>query len=249
MKPINYTIAFVVILFFGAYSNSIANGDAETTTQLPRMAEVLKEHHVGIDHWSVYARQNLKSVSNSSTFKQQLQTLKKKLPDFEWDDVKVNQAGQYEVEGHSKVSDHVSEQVQLFMYPQKNHKASYVIYELEGQTWNGNTWQTFSPTVDSRISTIFKETTDTKLYTTISGQKQAVSSKLLPAAQSYAKGLHARVVEKVKEKTFVSLSAYNTAWNQLIRTNGQKMNLQVALRTVGSTTTVTLGTPIITSEY
>lgn len=59
-------------------------------------------------------------------------------------------------------------------------------------------------------------------------------------------------VEELKEETFVSLSAYTELWEQAIYTGHQhKMNLQVALRTegLGSKTTVTIGTPIITSEY
>lgn len=63
----------------------------------------------------------------------------------------------------------------------------------------------------------------------------------------------ATVVEGLTEETFVSLSAHTNLWGQEINSNGQQMNLQVALRTIrhglGEETTVTIGTPLITTEY
>ncbi|MBU9723410.1 MULTISPECIES: YwmB family TATA-box binding protein [Bacillaceae] len=65
----------------------------------------------------------------------------------------------------------------------------------------------------------------------------------------------AQVVEEVQEDNFVSLSALTPHWNNKLITNGQEMNLQAAVRQLdyneglGGKTTVTIGTPLITTEY
>lgn len=76
---------------------------------------------------------------------------------------------------------------------------------------------------------------------------------LFATGKRYTEQLGATIQEVLKEETFVSLSAYNNEWDTGIAlVNGNNMNVQVALRQnpdLGQQTRVTLGTPIITTEY
>lgn len=53
------------------------------------------------------------------------------------------------------------------------------------------------------------------------------------------------------EPNFVSVSAFTNEWKESIKTEKHQMNLQVSLRNagMGEKLTVTVGTPIVTTEY
>lgn len=58
-------------------------------------------------------------------------------------------------------------------------------------------------------------------------------------------------MESLNEQRFVSISGFTNDWDHSIKTKNGKMNIQISLRSagMGERTTVTVGTPIITTEY
>lgn len=65
------------------------------------------------------------------------------------------------------------------------------------------------------------------------------------------KEFNATSVEDLIEPNFVSVSAFTNEWKESIKTKKHQMNLQVSLRNagMGEKLTVTVGTPIVTTEY
>ncbi|MBO8165414.1 MAG: YwmB family TATA-box binding protein [Brevibacillus sp.] len=63
--------------------------------------------------------------------------------------------------------------------------------------------------------------------------------------------LRAEEVERLRDETVLSVSAFTGQWQHAIQTGPHKMNLQVAAHVdaAGKTTRITVGTPIITAEY
>lgn len=63
--------------------------------------------------------------------------------------------------------------------------------------------------------------------------------------------LNGKIVESLTEETIQSTSAYSPLLHTMIRTNHQPMNVQVATHysQYRNRTTITVGTPIITTEY
>jgi hypothetical protein len=70
-------------------------------------------------------------------------------------------------------------------------------------------------------------------------------------AEMLANEFQAKPVEYLVESNFVSLSAYTDKWEQFIMTSNDKMNVQIAIRSseMNENHTITVGTPIVTTEY
>ncbi|UTW70831.1 YwmB family TATA-box binding protein [Anaerobacillus sp. HL2] len=113
-------------------------------------------------------------------------------------------------------------------------------------------WNTLSSLVSTRYQDLFKN--NTKIFTCATGiGNDKLNFGLYEQAEIILDEFSAQQIELLKEETFISVSAYTNTWNNLLTTNEQtNMNLQIAIRAkerLGGKTTVTIGTPIITTEY
>jgi hypothetical protein len=111
---------------------------------------------------------------------------------------------------------------------------------VSGAKWN--------PKYTDKTNKIFS--TKPKIYTCIQGAlSDKIEGVLQDKANEVLKDLSARTIEKVEERAFVSVSAYNKKWNDALSTNKEKINVQIAIRSTNNKNTIVVGTPIITSEY
>lgn len=245
------TLFFFIFLIIGAHTASVAGEAARAPFDtLRRMSDVLISNHADINSWTIYARTKSNSNVTLDTFQQRAQGLKTNFSGFNWETVNKEGSHYLEIKGQN-VLDKAVESITYFAYPQKSGYHTYLVYEIEGKHWNRHTWQTFSPTVDQRMNTLFGEmSSKAEVFTSVKArQEKLASTQLAEMAKSYSDAFNAEVVERVHEKTFVSLSAYTALWHNAIVTGDHKMNVQIALRNTETSTMVTLGTPIITTEY
>ncbi|GAE33645.1 YwmB family TATA-box binding protein [Halalkalibacter akibai] len=149
--------------------------------------------------------------------------------------------------------DGITESIQFFAYPTPNMKnglSQLITYEVLGT--NGSVVE--SNIVDELVEERSRdlELHDATTYVQIQVSDRSNMNDIEKKATKWIQQLSAEPVEALKEDSFVSYSAYNPDWNSFIETNGQRMNIQVAIREnqrLGAGTTVTIGTPIITTEY
>jgi hypothetical protein len=88
------------------------------------------------------------------------------------------------------------------------------------------------------------------IYTCVKAYRSAkMKLALIDEGKRYLNLFSAAPIERLQEKTFVSISAYTKTWNNAIYTANKKMNIQAALRNDGERTIIVLGSPIITMEY
>lgn len=242
--------AFILLFFLGSYTSTFAKPtDHQPSIQrLQDLANSMNDQDAEITYWSLYGRENLDTIKDASEFYKQAKGFKQDHQDVKWDSIKKKD-GQFELTGRKKLQDHhVNERISLFAYPHKGQYRTYLIYEINGQDWNKKMEKELFPIIKIEMSEILHK--NAKIFSCIKAQYNAkMEIALSTKANKILHYFSANTVEETKEKTFVSVSAYNDKWKDHIVTDNKKMNLQVALRTVGEITTITLGTPIITTEY
>ncbi|WP_227937049.1 YwmB family TATA-box binding protein [Alkalihalobacillus deserti] len=146
----------------------------------------------------------------------------------------------------------ITESLQFFVYPtpSQNGSTHLVTYEVFGTNGSVIESNIVDELVEERIHELDME--DSTTYVQIQANDRSTSKDIEKRAQAWIHQLGAETVEALKEESFVSYSAYNPDWTPYIETNGTRMNIQVAIREkqgMGTGTTLTIGTPIITTEY
>lgn len=91
----------------------------------------------------------------------------------------------------------------------------------------------------------------TLFYTFVASKETEFSTKnMLNLSRQFMTLLSAEEKEKLVEDKFVSLSAFSSQIDrQLPLANGEKMNVQMSMRSLQGKTVMTMGSPIIITEY
>ncbi|MBY6037315.1 YwmB family TATA-box binding protein [Fictibacillus nanhaiensis] len=246
-----WTMAITAILLMLMITSGYAKTD-DKTNEVSHIINVLTDSGVKLDKWTMYFRGQIGFTSKGLGYLTKAEELKRNYPEFNWA-VTEDEAGHHKMTGLNHRADmKVTEKITVITYPHKDQSASYFIYAVEGLVETNPNWKKqIEPLLENRIEKSVGG--NPKIFSCVTGtygDKMVVD--LYSQANELVQAFSAVSVEELREETFVSLSAYNEQWEQAIYTGQQhKMNLQVALRTegLGSKTTVTIGTPIITSEY
>jgi hypothetical protein len=250
MRTKQAIIAFIMLLFLSSFTQIQAKEPNGPPVQLLDIIRVMDEKNISVDRWSLYTKKKGRLLDNENGYEKTASSLKNQLPLFEWTEIK-KEPNHIEVTGTrlDKGTD-IMERLTLVAYPQNKHLRTYYIYEVEGKQWHKGDWNRFSESFSNRMNAFFKN--NPTIYSCVEGRLSGtINFVLLQKASDILQSFSAVPIEQLKEKTFVSVSAYTNEWKTSIQTNEQEMNLQVALRAgqPDGAVTVTIGTPIITSEY
>lgn len=243
---------FILLLFFGVTTQSSARVTADDPVRpLRDIVTVVHDQHLSLEHWGMYAKTNSRLSKGHKGYVQKVEELQSQLSGFQWTKVHKDAEGNLKITGtRTDPGTRVNERMTVLAYKRGEQWRAYTIYEAGGDHWDRETWQQFSPTFHDRLRHHFPQ--NPKVFSCVKAHLSGmVDGSLYNRAQRILREFSAMPVEQLKEKTFVSLSAYTKQWKPSIQTQGKRMNLQVALRTNGEkgATTVTIGTPIITTEY
>lgn len=221
-------------------------------TELNQLAE---KENLAIHEWQVRMRDEQKESITKQEFISLAHLWTKQLSG--WEKTSVSFEGT-EWKAHFTYHNpalQTTESVQLFAYPSP-HQGRYtylITYGVIGTEASTLGLKELYDELDVRAQQL--ELKNPNLYVQVQATQQsevAAQTSNLEYAEKWITSLGAETVEALDEGTFVSVSAYNPEWSQVLETNGKKMNVQVALRQeerLGARTTVTIGTPIITTEY
>lgn len=144
----------------------------------------------------------------------------------------------------------LKEQIIYVAYPHKDQLKTYIIYVIEGENWEPELMNDFAPSIQTKIGTMFDKSP--QIFSCAKGQTGGnIDGVLYNQALKILKDFSADPIESLQEEAFVSVSAYTENWKNSIPEKNKEMNIQIALRNhgLGASTTVVIGTPIITSEY
>jgi len=248
MKKITI-MAFVLIFsltMMYRYSIGEAKGK-EPFKEIKEMVQVLQQNDATIQEWSIYTREYSQTLQDHADFLKKVNELKEKHGEFTWNTEKESNiwkaTGTYE---HSSIK----EKIQLVATVKNNNPQTYILYSVQGFGWSETNSLAVLKKIQKKLSKIFvKQPT---IFSCVKGEfDDKMEGVLFNQVNHLLTEFHAKPVEALDEKTFVSVSAYTEKWESKIPTETQPMNIQIALRTtgLGEKTTVVVGTPIITIEY
>lgn len=246
------SILLILLFFMAVFAEARAAAQlsvqAADFNQVPVFAKVLEKHRSQVSLWSVYAREQSKQLSNPSEFYEQVKKHRRDLPEYSWGKVEKKD-GQYQVSARRELKDlGAEEKLSFFAYPKGSGYESYALYEIQGRTFEESKWGGVKKEARLAMEKVFHNRV--KIFSCVRANDSAkMKLGLSNEGNQLLKDFSADSIEKINEKTFVSISAYTKEWKNVISTGDKKMNLQVALRKDDGMTTITLGTPIITIEY
>lgn len=241
-----------LLIFSGAYGRMGAGGGIsgrpDAMDRVPLFVGALKERAAIVDGWAVYAREQQQTMDSEGEFQKQANQMTKKLAGYTWHEIgkKEEYTGW---EGIKKSESSGTEiKITYLAYPVGGRFQTAMLYQFQSHSFQAAWWPVQKQQIRKDMAGIFN------------GQEQAfscvrahesdkMSLGLSKEGERYLKLFSAVPIERLYEKTFVSISAYTKTWNDGIYSGKQKMNVQVALRNDGGRIAVTLGTPIITVEY
>lgn len=235
---VSVVLSFVIAVFHTIHASEL--------TPLAQIAQGMERQNVSIDKWTLHAKQNMSL--NEKEFYKKVQRLKSEYRQYNWalaqEDSIVKAIGTY-----TDKKNHTSFKLQLVTTLKKHNPTSYLLYEQmspeQPKNWN-DTYEQF----ERQALGIFQE--KVVIFTCLNGHlDDNMNIVLQKKANQLLNEFQARSVEHVVEPSFVSISAYTDEWKESIMTSKHKMNLQIALRSagMGGKHIVTVGTPIVTTEY
>ncbi|WP_221567270.1 YwmB family TATA-box binding protein [Alkalihalobacillus sp. TS-13] len=246
-KFILFGMSLTILL--ACFSGAEAKQSTWSDQELLDITRVMEQSDITIEGWSFYGKNNFGFVSDFTGYVSLVESLQAKSPNFRWGKI-VETKEHWNVTGHYKNPYGIEEKVSVFAYPHKNQYMAYIIYYVQGKSWDPESWKAFKPEYRHKVQLFLGE--NAKIYTCVEGIK---SDKMGIVLQKLAKQLvqsfDASIIETLNEETFLSLSAYTDEWKPSIQSDRKRMNLQIGLRNsgIGGKTTITIGTPIITTEY
>ncbi|WP_158211696.1 YwmB family TATA-box binding protein [Alkalihalobacterium alkalinitrilicum] len=223
----------------------LTHGETKEQTQLVDIVHLMEEQAVQIEGWRLYTRGTGKEVATIEEYEEQLHEILASEQDFQWDTTNWKDNEHWKVTGTNGF-----EQLTVLAYPLEDQYSMYLIYEFLGKGKPQDV-ETITSFFQERLDQLYVETPT--VFTTVTGHREDLHQRsMYDFGSEIVEEFSAEKVEELKEETFISISAYTKQWVHSLDTNGNNMNLQIALRQdsrLGTKTTITIGTPIITTEY
>ncbi|UFT98934.1 YwmB family TATA-box binding protein [Radiobacillus kanasensis] len=210
-------------------------------SELEDMIEIVQAEELGIQKWEVLMKESLSRVD----YQQTLQMLQTELSSFAYSVEEEEKAIKYIWSNPHKA--HQGTERFIMLVPKEQKHDIQMTYVVSGTDWKKSTNTYYSNIMDNMLNVVFSEKMSKyTCLTTLSSDK--INSDYF--FDILKEKLKVQPLENMKENDFEVLSGYTPHWNSSIPITDGPMNVQVAARTgLGGKTTITIGTPIITTEY
>ncbi|MFN2744594.1 MULTISPECIES: YwmB family TATA-box binding protein [Bacillus] len=243
-KQTVYALIFIMVLFLMVHVFQSLQAAGNST--LEQLAEGLNRHDVVLEEWTLHTKKQLSLTEDD--FFAKVKHFKQQYRQYEWTVTK--ESNTLKATGiHTDRKNRIRSKIYLTATHTKQRLVSYLLYEQKGagsrENWN-HTYKQF----ERNAFDIMRE--KTAIFTCLKGYLNGMMNVVLQKkAKELVNEFNAKSVEDLIEPNFVSVSAYTNEWKESIQTEKHQMNLQVSLRNagMGEKLTVTVGTPIVTTEY
>ncbi|MDQ0232114.1 YwmB family TATA-box binding protein [Metabacillus malikii] len=233
--------ALSIILLLTIAVNHI--GATGNDTKILQLIEGMQKQNIKINEWSLYTKSNVekKTAEEMKLFADQYRHYNWT---FEEGDDFDKAVGVYQNKEHK-----ITEKLQIISTHKNQIEDTYILYEVNGVGMRSNMAE-MNEYFQNQAFDIFREYPTT--FACVNGTvDDMMKVGLHEINEELLKQFDAHAIERLEEDEFLSISAKTTMWEDFIPALNDEMNLQIALRTdgLGDSTTVVIGTPIITSEY
>lgn len=212
--------------------------------ELSQISKIATQNHIEINSWMMYIKEPIKQFNTMNDLDKTVSALIKSENDYTWSK-KTAERDHYKIEGR-KESSHLNleEKILLIIYSQNGQYNLSVTYDIKGK-WDEYKWPAIFKSYKQKIENY-------STFYTVQGTAKIEQSLYADAFQLLT-NFSGKEVESLNEDHFVSLSAFTDRWENKISLGGNEhMNLHIAYRLTSEASNianVTIGTPIITSEY
>ncbi|QHE53783.1 YwmB family TATA-box binding protein [Pontibacillus sp. HMF3514] len=237
-------LAIILWMMIMVQAQLFASAEADSSTPLQPLQDIsdfLKQHEVPIKSWEVIMKEQIHH-EEISVYVQKLQA---QYPNFNLTKKEGNKSNKY-ILNRQKASG-FSEQF-IVIASKDVRPYAEVLYKSSGKDWNPDIRRDFSP----RLLTIKQErfAENTTIFTCLTSESSDKINGVL-LLEKFSSRLQIEKLQTLNENEFISNTGYTSHWNQALPYMDKGvMNVQYALRQdMGGKTTLTFGTPIISSEY
>ncbi|MFY4775222.1 YwmB family TATA-box binding protein [Metabacillus sp. RGM 3146] len=245
MKNKAAAILLIGILVGLAFAGKMVHAECEQPV-IAKIAGVLADQGARLDQWTLYSKKSeTLSGKNPADYVQRF-TAEHRL--FKWS---------FETRGNfvKAIGTRYNKQIKGFDKLQvvatltNANSQSYILYQVQGKGAPRD-WDQIVKKFNKQSFDILNE--KTAIFSCINGHYDGkIEGVLRLKAEAMLHEFNAVPKEQLEEKNFISVSALTNDWDLAIPAKEGKMNVQFALRNagLGENPTVTIGTPIITTEY
>lgn len=240
-------LAFTFLIILSIYFPNIYV-NSQNNSELYSITEEMEKKGYSITEWSAYQKEPVGKVSNEKSFYDFVARTKQKYSNYKWEAVK-------DINHHFKViglyndsENHTSQRIIITAVKLNDGFRLELAREIKGKQWN-------IIMVRDLLKKSLPSSQQGYTFYSVKGSEKITNLQqveLTKRAKGLVSAFSAKEVESLEEANFVSFSALSSKWNYSLNLNNQnKMNLQIAMRvnSKNDTLNVTVGTPIITTEY
>lgn len=212
--------------------------------ELSQITKIAVQNNINVNTWTMYIKEPIKQFTTMSDLDKSVSTFMKTEKDYKWSK-KQAEKDHFKIEGKKESANlELEEKVLIIIYSQNGKYNLSITYDIKGN-WNESKWPAIFNMYKNKIENY-------STFYTVQGTAN-VEQSLYNEASHLLADFSGEEVQSLNENNFVSLSAYTKRWeNKLPLGDNQYMNLHIAYRVTSESTNkvkVTIGSPIITSEY
>lgn len=242
MKSIKIFFLFLILL--SLYSKSKVSSQS-SDNELLKLIEIAHKEKININSWKMYIMKPVEDVDSEKELKNQIEKIKTSEEGYTWDNKPdENKEHHFTAVGYKQIeSKDIGIRVKVNALPVGNKYRIYHSYEIIGNDWSKDIWKYIYTNFNNEIH-------GQNVFYTLKGTLKN-SLDFRKQGDLLLRKLSGIFVEGMIEDNFISLSAYTELWDSYILVeNNKKINLQIGLRkNKDNLIDVTIGTPIITTEY
>ncbi len=250
MNMARVTVFIIIVVILGyAHVSQVNSKEASFMQSTKDMFALAEAEDLAIQEWRIQVRGEQGFIASVKEFHQHVHNLSEQLTGWEMKETVDSDANWTAQIVHRDPKSAATESIRIYAYPVNGEQVLTHTYELTGLSEKNRDISQLEEFINNRLE--YFNLSNAQIITELTARTE--TEQLLTTARRYLASLGAVEVEGLAEETFVSISAYNDEWGDVITIKDEsQMNVQVALRQeqrLGLGTTVTIGTPIITTEY
>ena len=244
LKKVKFLLLMVSFIIFYISIQPVIADKLLEQNELMQITEVATDQNINIKKWSMYIRKPIAQYGNIKDVKIKIREIQTTEKGFIWSKEQFNE-DHYKIIGkRNNQNSNINEKILIIYFPDQNQYSLSVTYDVKGAGWNKKDWNEVYRNYQTKINNY-------SVFYSIEGFKK-IKVPLETEAKTLLNKFSGKNIQNLKEENFISLSAYTENWGTKIPLGNEEfMNLQIALRNYESNgpTKVTIGTPIITTEY
>lgn len=235
-------MTIALILSFGILAGFY--NDQEEIIQkndLVDIKEMADKNEVEISSWMALSRGKVGQANNVHEMNQQIETFMSDHGSYSWKSILKEENSHYVWQGLKENDNGITESIKLKAYKSGGKYEIAITNEAKGNQLTAD-----------HVEWVSETFVESNTFYTVSGVMKSKANQLDEVAAKMVGNVNAIMVEQLQEKSFVSVSAYSKVFESELKTVKQeKINLQLGLRADADKKEidVTIGTPIITTEY